>query len=105
MALPLHMDAERIGGEFDVDAFAAGQAGAGLIGCVQLANYETLLASVESNTRYWHQNLTYPCFVILFRYQRSCDTLAPISHTSILRTRFLGHSRCRSRPVNLFLAE
>jgi hypothetical protein len=50
MAFPLHMDAERIGQEFDARAFAAGQAIApDLVGCVTLAR----LSGVDSMKPFW----------------------------------------------------
>jgi hypothetical protein len=45
MAFPLHLDAERIGQEFDARAFDAGQSIApDLVGCMALARFSELLS-------------------------------------------------------------
>jgi len=57
MAFPLHLDAERIGQEFDVRAFAAGQAIApDLVGCVTLAR----LSGVDSMKPFWLRSSPVP---------------------------------------------
>src|SRR5882672_3082346 len=68
MAFPLHMDAARIGEEFDAGAFKAGQAIApDLIGCVALAR----LSGADSMKPFWLRSSPVPSEI---------DT--KISHTS-----------------------